>query len=155
MFPEAASSIAGRVDALYFFLLGITVFFSVLIAGLIIVYAVKYRRQSPRSIGTKIHGGLALEIALCARLIKGYGETHARGKSSFLRILETLVEGEVINDPEARAKAIRAARESALADPEGRKLEQSLEAQGIAPQPPRPKPMKFMRRPKTDGRKAA
>jgi cytochrome c oxidase subunit 2 len=63
LFPEAASSIAGRVDALYFFLLGITVFFSVLIAGLIIVYAVKYRRQSPRSIGTKIHGGLALEIA--------------------------------------------------------------------------------------------
>jgi cytochrome c oxidase subunit 2 len=63
LFPDAASSIAGRVDALYFFLLGITVFFSVLIAGLIIVYAVKYRRQSPRSIGTKIHGGLALEIA--------------------------------------------------------------------------------------------
>jgi cytochrome c oxidase subunit 2 len=63
LFPEAASSIAGRVDALYFFLLGITVFFSVLIAGLIIVYAVKYRRRSPRSIGTKIHGSLALEIA--------------------------------------------------------------------------------------------
>jgi indolepyruvate ferredoxin oxidoreductase beta subunit len=103
----------------------------------------------------KHHSGLALEIALCARLIKGYGETHARGKSSFLRILETLVEGEVINDPEARAKAIRAARESALADPEGRKLEQSLEAQGIAPQPPRPKPVKFMRRPKSESKKAA
>jgi cytochrome c oxidase subunit II len=63
LFPEAASSIAGRVDALYFFLIAITVFFSVLIAGLIIFYAVKYRRRSPRSVGTKIHGGLALEIA--------------------------------------------------------------------------------------------
>jgi cytochrome c oxidase subunit 2 len=63
LFPEAASSIAGRVDALYFFLIAITVFFSVLIAGLIIVYAVKYRRRSPDSIGTKIHGGFALEIA--------------------------------------------------------------------------------------------
>jgi len=103
----------------------------------------------------KHHSGLALEIALCARLIKGYGETHARGKSNFLRILDTLIEGEVVSDPEARAKGIRAARESALADPEGRKLEQSLESQGIAPQPPRPKPMKFMRRPKSDGRKAA
>jgi indolepyruvate ferredoxin oxidoreductase, beta subunit len=103
----------------------------------------------------KHHSGLALEIALCARLIKGYGETHARGKANFLRILETLVDGELIGDAEARAKAIRSARESALADPEGRKLEQSLEAQGIAPQPPRPKPMKFMRRPKPDGRKAA
>jgi indolepyruvate ferredoxin oxidoreductase beta subunit len=103
----------------------------------------------------KHHPGLALEIAMCGRLIKGYGETHARGKSNFLRILDTLVEGEAISDPEARAKAIRSARESALADPEGRKLEQSLEAQGIAPLPPRPKPVKFMRRPRAGGRKAA
>jgi indolepyruvate ferredoxin oxidoreductase beta subunit len=103
----------------------------------------------------KYHPGLALEIALCGRVIKGYGETHARGKSNFLRILETLVERAAISDPEARAKAIRAAREGALADPEGRKLEQSLEAQGIAPLPPRPKPVKFMRRPKPDGRKTA
>ena len=63
LFPEAASSMAGRVDALYFFLVGITAFFSLLIAGLIVYYAVKYRRRSPRSIGTTIHGGLALEIA--------------------------------------------------------------------------------------------
>lgn len=103
----------------------------------------------------KHHPGLALEIASCGRLIKGYGETHARGKSNFLRILDTLVEGEAVADPEARAKAIRAAREGALADPDGRKLEQSLEAQGIAPRPPQPKPVKFMRRPKPGGRRAA
>ena len=103
----------------------------------------------------KHHPGLALEIAQCGRLIKGYGETHARGKSNFLRILDTLVEGESISDPEARAKAIRSAREGALADPEGRTLEQALEAQGIAPRPPQPKPVKFMRRPKPDGRRAA
>jgi len=103
----------------------------------------------------KHHPGLALEIAMCGRLIKGYGETHARGKANFLRILDTLVEGEAIGDPEARAKAIRAAREGALADPEGRKLEQSLEAQGIAPLPPRPKPVKFMRRPRAGNRKTA
>jgi indolepyruvate ferredoxin oxidoreductase beta subunit len=60
-----------------------------------------------------------------------------------------------VSDPEARAQAIRAAREGALADPEGRKLEQSLEAQGIPPLPPRPKPVKFMRRPRPGGRKAA
>ncbi|HKW37587.1 MAG TPA: indolepyruvate oxidoreductase subunit beta family protein [Burkholderiales bacterium] len=103
----------------------------------------------------KHHPALALEIAQCGRLIKGYGETHARGKANFLRILETLIEGEAIGDPDARAGAIRAAREGALADPEGRKLEQSLEAQGIAPLPPRPKPVKFMRRPNGGGRKAA
>ena len=97
----------------------------------------------------KHHPGLALEIAQCGRLIKGYGETHARGKANFLRILGTLIEGDAVADPAARAKAIRAARESALADPEGRKLEQSLETQGITPLPPKPKPVKFVRQPRT------
>jgi indolepyruvate ferredoxin oxidoreductase, beta subunit len=98
---------------------------------------------------------LALEIALCGRLIKGYGETHQRGKGSFLRILDTLVEGGAVADDRARIEAIRMAREAALADPEGRKLEQSLEAHGIAPLPPRPQPIKFMRKPRSETRKAA
>jgi cytochrome c oxidase subunit 2 len=62
LFPESASTMAGRVDALYFFLLAIAVFFSVLIAGLIVFYAVRYRRQAPNEIGTTIHGGMILEI---------------------------------------------------------------------------------------------
>jgi cytochrome c oxidase subunit 2 len=53
---------ASRVDALYFFLVGLTVFFSLLIAGLIVAYAIKFRRRSPDSIGARIHGGLMLEI---------------------------------------------------------------------------------------------
>ena len=53
---------AGRVDALYFFLVGISVFFSLLIAGLIVFYAVKYRRRAPDEIGANIHGSLLLEI---------------------------------------------------------------------------------------------
>ena len=63
LFPEQASTIAGRVDALYFFLIAITVFFSVLIAGLIVYYAVKYRRRTPEAVGEAVHGALALEIA--------------------------------------------------------------------------------------------
>jgi len=104
---------------------------------------------------------LAFEIALCGRLIKGYGETHRRGKRSFLRILETLVEGAAVTlapalgEAKARAQAIRAAREAALADPEGRALEGSLSAHGIAPAPPEPKPVRFMERPRAEGRKAA
>ena len=94
--------------------------------------------------------GLAFEIALCGRLIKGYGETHQRGKGSFLRILDTLVEGDAVPDGRARIDAIRKAREAALADPEGRKLEFSLETHGIAPLPPRPKPVRFMRRPQPE-----
>jgi cytochrome c oxidase subunit 2 len=62
LFPEAASTIATRVDALYFFLLGLTAFFSVLIAGLIVYFAIKFRRRSPREIGQRIHTHYALEI---------------------------------------------------------------------------------------------
>ncbi len=94
--------------------------------------------------------GLALEIALCGRLIKGYGDTHRRAKGNFLRILDTLVEGDAVPDGRARIDAIRKAREAALADPEGRKLELSLETHGIVPLPPRPKPVKFMRRPQPE-----
>jgi cytochrome c oxidase subunit 2 len=53
---------AGRVDALYFFLVGLAVFLSLLIAGLIVFYAIKYRRRSPDDIGANIHGSLLLEI---------------------------------------------------------------------------------------------
>src|SRR2546427_3343421 len=62
LFPERASTMAFRVDALYFFLLAVAVFFSLLIAGLIVFYAVKYRRRSPWSVGASIHGGMVLEI---------------------------------------------------------------------------------------------
>ena len=48
---------------MYFFLIAITVFFSLLIAGLIVFYAVKYRRRSPEAVGVRIHGGLMLEMA--------------------------------------------------------------------------------------------
>jgi len=62
LFPEAASTIATRVDALYFFLLGLAAFFSVLIAGLIIYFAIKYRRRSPREIGQHMETHYALEV---------------------------------------------------------------------------------------------
>ena len=62
LFPERASTMAPRVDALYFALLGISAFFGLLIAGLIVYYAVKYRRRASGAIGTTIPGGTALEI---------------------------------------------------------------------------------------------
>ncbi|MEX2026683.1 MAG: cytochrome c oxidase subunit II [Pirellulaceae bacterium] len=46
LFPKAASTIAGRVDALYLFLVGLTILVTALIAGLIVYYAVKYRRAN-------------------------------------------------------------------------------------------------------------
>src|SRR5437764_11123155 len=62
LFPEQASTMAARVDALYIFLIAIAAFFSLLIAGLIVWYAVKYRRRNPNSIGEASHGNLMLEL---------------------------------------------------------------------------------------------
>jgi cytochrome c oxidase subunit II len=62
LFPQQASTMATRVDALYFFLVALATFFSLLIAGLIVFYAVKYRRRSPDAVGVSIHGGLLLEV---------------------------------------------------------------------------------------------
>jgi indolepyruvate ferredoxin oxidoreductase beta subunit len=70
--------------------------------------------------------GLALEVALCANLVKGYGETHRRGKGNFLAIIDALVENPATADPRGQARAIRKAREAALADPEGQALEKQL-----------------------------
>ena len=62
LFPVSASTMAPRVDALYLFLVGLTAFFSLLIAGLIVYYAVRFRRRSPDAIGARIEGGSVLEI---------------------------------------------------------------------------------------------
>ena len=69
---------------------------------------------------------LALEIAACANLVKGYGETHRRGKANFLAIADALVDNPPTADAAEQAKAIRKAREAALADPEGKALGATL-----------------------------
>jgi indolepyruvate ferredoxin oxidoreductase beta subunit len=69
---------------------------------------------------------LAEEIAECARLIKGYGETHRRGKANFLAIMDALVDNPASAGPREQAAAIRKAREAALADPEGKAIGKTL-----------------------------
>src|SRR5262249_28224007 len=62
LFPEQASTSAERVDRLFFFLLAVTGFFSVLIATLVIYFAVRYRRRSPTQKPARITGSLKLEV---------------------------------------------------------------------------------------------
>jgi cytochrome c oxidase subunit 2 len=62
LFPEQASTMAGRVDALYFFLVALTAFFSLLIGALVVTFTVRYRRRSEREVTPAIHGSLALEL---------------------------------------------------------------------------------------------
>jgi cytochrome c oxidase subunit 2 len=61
LFPEEASTLAPRVDALYFFLVAVSCFFVVLIAGMLLLFAVKYRRRHEHDVGAAIHGGILLE----------------------------------------------------------------------------------------------
>jgi cytochrome c oxidase subunit 2 len=62
LFPDQASNFATSVDSLYAFLVAVTAFFSLLIAVLIVYFAVKYRRRSEDFIPGPVHGGIALEI---------------------------------------------------------------------------------------------
>jgi cytochrome c oxidase subunit 2 len=62
LFPEQASTMAPRVDQLYYFLLGVSVFFATLILILIVAFAIKYRRRSDDEQPQPIVGNLALEI---------------------------------------------------------------------------------------------
>jgi cytochrome c oxidase subunit 2 len=61
-FPQAASEQAGQVDALYFFLVAVSAFFTALIAILVVVFAIKFRRRHGDEVGVAIHGSLALEL---------------------------------------------------------------------------------------------
>lgn len=61
IFPEQASNFAGGVDALMFYILGTSLFFATLVAILVIVFALKYRRKKQTEIGVPVHGSVALE----------------------------------------------------------------------------------------------
>jgi len=63
LFPEQASTVAGSVDALYFFLVGLSVFFALLIFALVFYFAIKYRRRAGNEVPAVIHGSNRLEIA--------------------------------------------------------------------------------------------
>ncbi len=62
LFPQQASAQAGQVDAIYFFMVAVTAFFSILIATLVVVFAVRYRRRSPNERPKAILGSVALEL---------------------------------------------------------------------------------------------
>lgn len=60
--PEQASDLAGDVDALTFFLVGMATFFTVLVALMVIVFAVRYRRRSPDEVGSSFDNSMLLEV---------------------------------------------------------------------------------------------
>lgn len=59
--PDSASTYSGDVDALYFYISGVTVFFTLLISFVIIFFVIKYRRRNPFEIPRPIEGSMKLE----------------------------------------------------------------------------------------------
>lgn len=65
LFPEQASTLAPRVDALIYYVLGVSVFFTLLILALIVYFVVKYRRRSPDEFPRHDVQSMKLEITWC------------------------------------------------------------------------------------------
>lgn len=63
IFPEAFSHYAFQVDAIYWALIAITVFFTVLITGIFVYLAFRYRRTGPTQVGVAIHENKHMELA--------------------------------------------------------------------------------------------
>jgi indolepyruvate ferredoxin oxidoreductase, beta subunit len=94
--------------------------------------------------GTQKHWQLGHEIALCGRLIKGYGSTNERGKENLLHVLNHLAQD---TDAQQAANAVKAARNAALADDAGKALDSALVQHGAPARPVKEHPIRFVRKP--------
>ena len=61
MVPESASTFSWKVDALYFYLSGVTLFFTLLISTVLIFFVIRYRRRTPYEIPRPVAGSHKLE----------------------------------------------------------------------------------------------
>ena len=80
-------------------------------------------RASRRSIPT-----LAIEVAQCQRLVKGYGDTHERGWKSFGVLMSVVARAGTTLAPTTLAEL----REAALADERGLALNAALARHALA-----------------------
>jgi len=104
---------------------------------------------------TRTDWRLGHEVASCGRLIKGYGSTNERGKHNLLHVIDHLAIAPLPDpSPFARATAIAAAREAALADDAGIALDAALLRHGAPPRPVKAQPIRWMKRPQDSTRRA-
>jgi cytochrome c oxidase subunit II len=59
--PDSASSMSWKVDAVYFYLSGVTLFFTLLISAILIFFVIRYRRRTPYEIPRPVAGSHKLE----------------------------------------------------------------------------------------------
>ena len=75
----------------------------------------------------------ATQIAKCQTLVKGYGDTHARGLRNFTRLMAA---SQALEGRADAAEILKALRKAALTDEEGTALTESLQAFGLATSEP-------------------
>jgi indolepyruvate ferredoxin oxidoreductase beta subunit len=88
---------------------------------------------------------LGYELALCGRLMKGYGETNHRGRDNLLHVIRHVATDESRTSA-TRAAAIRQAREAALTDEAGSQLDRVLKELGAPARPIKAQPIRWMPR---------
>ncbi len=106
--------------------------------------------------GTQRHWQLGHELALCGRLIKGYGSTNERGKDRLAHMLAHLAHNAGTDadtgadtgvGASAAASAIADARAAALADDHGAAFDASLRKHAAPARTLKEQPIRFMRKP--------
>jgi indolepyruvate ferredoxin oxidoreductase beta subunit len=95
------------------------------------------------------------ELALCGRLVKGYGATNERGKERLVWIIDHLAAGGTFASAAKRAQAIRDAREAALADEAGTALDLALLQHGAPARPVKAQPIVWAHRKRAGHRETA
>ncbi|QHE88816.1 indolepyruvate oxidoreductase subunit beta family protein [Hydrogenophaga sp. BPS33] len=105
---------------------------------------------------SEAHGPLGHEVALCGRLIKGYGTTNERGKDNLLHIIDHLALPALADPGSAtqRCAAVAAARKNALSDEAGKALDQTLQQHGAPARPVKAQPIRWQHNPRLKAKAA-
>ena len=80
----------------------------------------------------RIDPGLATEMARCQALVRGYGDTHARGEDAYARIMARAAD--LVGSPDAAATVAKL-RQAALVDEQGTRLGEVLVTLEQKPKP--------------------
>ncbi|TDY15813.1 indolepyruvate ferredoxin oxidoreductase beta subunit [Paraburkholderia sp. BL6665CI2N2] len=76
----------------------------------------------------KLNPALAIEVAQCQRLVKGYSDTHARGLKNYQTVMAVVVKAGARIAP----ATLRELRDAALADEHGNRLREALRRYALA-----------------------
>ena len=89
LFPEQASTVAPGVDALFFFIVGVSFFFATVTAVLLIYFALRYRRRSEDERPAPIHGSTRMEIVWAGFLLVLFLLIFVWGAFQYLAMMRT------------------------------------------------------------------